>query len=623
MKKYLSIVLVLVLMLSSVSFVASADEIKDLRDYQTIANEMETFCYQYSQRAQELNVLSNCVDHLLTNDPDGGLIPCAAYEYGTEDGGMTWTFKLNKGMTWVDYQGNYKADVIAEDWMTGLEWVLNFHKNAAANTSMPIQMIKGAGEYYEYTKALSPEEGKALGLDKFAEMVGCAAPDDYTVVFTCIDKLAYFPTLTCYNCLAPISAKLIAEIGVDGYFGSSFDTIWYSGPYTITYFSQGNEKVLTKNASYYDKNVKLFDTVTVKMVEDITVAFNMFETGELDYVELNESQISTIAGSESNQWHDYLVPTLPTKYSYNWHWNYAKNNEDGTPDTNWNLAVANENFRQSILWGLDQVAYLSRINTLDPIPCANYGYTMPGLVVDSQGVEYSQMVLNNLGMEYSDTYNRYDADKGAAYKKAAMEELAAKGVTFPIELDWYISGSNQNAKDTADVLAQMFNDCLGEDYIKFNTLTYVSSYMNEVIKPRLHSVWSSGWGADYGDPVNFLGQEIADDDNAYYATTYSFVNDITDETLKAQYAEFTKMVNDAHAITDDMDARYAAFAKAEAYFLEKALNVPTYFNKTWQLTCINDYSKVYSLYGNQSERYVNWETNDQIYTVDEYAALNK
>ena len=69
MKKVLSMILVLATMLSLVAIApASADEITDLLDYATQANEMETFCYQYSQKAVDLNVLSNCYDHLLTND---------------------------------------------------------------------------------------------------------------------------------------------------------------------------------------------------------------------------------------------------------------------------------------------------------------------------------------------------------------------------------------------------------------------------------------------------------------------------------------------------------------------------------------------------------------------------
>lgn len=74
---------------------------------------------------------------------------------------------------------NEKADCISRDFATSLEWVLNFHKNDSANTTMPLEMIEGANEYYEYTKTLSMEEAYALDASdgsKFMEMVGIELP---------------------------------------------------------------------------------------------------------------------------------------------------------------------------------------------------------------------------------------------------------------------------------------------------------------------------------------------------------------------------------------------------------------------------------------------------------------
>ena len=386
MKKYLSFVLALVLVLTSIAFTASADEIKDLRAYETIAREMETWCYHYSQAAVDLNVLSNFYDHLLTNDANGALVPCVAKEWSSPDGGQTWIFKLNEGVTWVDYQGNYKADCTAQDWVTGLEWVLNYGKNQAANTSMPIEMIKGAGDYYAYTKELGEEEAKKLGTEKFLEMVGLEAPDDYTLIYHCVDKLSYFPSVACYNCLAPLSAKLIEEIGVDGYFGADYTTMWYNGPYTCSEYIYQNEKVLSKNEAYWNKdNVKLFDTVTIKMVESADVAFQWFSAGDLDYIDLNQANLSTIYNNEGNEFHGNLVEARPTKYSYQMHFCWDKKNEDGSADTNWNTAIANENFRLALYYGLDITDYLARTNFIHPLSCQNYCYTANAVSVNSAG----------------------------------------------------------------------------------------------------------------------------------------------------------------------------------------------------------------------------------------------
>ena len=43
----------------------------------------------------------------------GELIPGVAKEWGTEDNGKTWTFKLRDDATWVDYQGNEMAKLTA------------------------------------------------------------------------------------------------------------------------------------------------------------------------------------------------------------------------------------------------------------------------------------------------------------------------------------------------------------------------------------------------------------------------------------------------------------------------------------------------------------------------------
>lgn len=625
MKKTLTLVLVLALIFGCVNF-ASAEEIKNFRNYETQAREMETFCYHYSQAAADLNVLSNCYEHLLTNDSKGQLIPAAAKDFSSPDGGQTWVFHLKEGITWVDYKGEYMADCTSEDWLTGLEWVLNYAKNKSANTSMPIEMITGAADYYNYTKELTETEGedaaKALGLDKFLEMVGIEAPDDYTLIYHCVDKLAYFPSVATYNCLAPLSADLIAEIGVDGYFGATYETMWYNGPYTITNYIYQNEKVLTKNESYINKDsVKLFDTVTIKMVESIDVAYEMFANGELDQIQLSASKLKTISEDENNPFHNYLVERRPTKYSYQIHLCYDKKNEDGTPDTAWNTAVANENFRLALYYGLDATNYLARTNSINPLSCQNFCYTANVVAVNSQGVDYTQLVRDEMGLQYStEKFARYDADKAAAYKAAAIEELKAAGVELPVKMAYYISGSSTTAKETADVFANLIKTCLGDDLVVLDTKTYVSKLNTEVRDPQLASIYINGWGADFADPINFLGQETYGEDNAYYSQYYSKINNATDGKLIAEYKEFTELVNAAKAITDDTDARYAAFAKAEAYMLEHAFAIPWSYEVVWAITRVSDYSKIYTAYGNQSERYVNWETKaDGYYTQAEYA----
>ena len=604
------------------------NEITDLVIPKTLTRELETFNWLYSQRAEDSENLTQLVDGLLEANPEGTLSPGIAEEWGSEDGGKTWTFKLREGVKWVDVNGNEKAECNAWDFATGLEWVLNFYKNDSTNTSMPFEMIEGAEEYYEYTKTLSEEEAFALTAgegSKFFEMVGMEIPDDYTIIYTCITEKPYFDTLAAYQSLYPMAQGMIDELGgVDAVQAMNNENMWYNGPYTMTSYIQGNEKVFTKNPLYWDTECKLFNTVTFKMVESSDVAFQLYQAGDLDYVDLTESALTTIARDPNNEYYDYLVPAVPSKYSFQMHFNYNKNNEDGTKDTNWNTAIANEAFRKSWYYGLNLSEYFKRSNAIDPFSCENNFYTMPGLVYTSDGTEYTELVREVMGLKESDgvTPARVDAAQAEQYKQQAIEELTALGVTFPIEADYYISASSQTALDSANVLAQAFSDGLGDDYVKLNICTYISSGNNEVVVPHLHSFVLNGWGADYGDPQNYLGQECYGNDNAYYSAHYSYINEITepDETnadLLATYQEFTELVEAADAITTDLDARYAAYAKAEAYLLDHVLVMPCNYSIGWCLSKVDNDSKIYAMYGSQNEKMKNWDTHVDGYTSEE------
>ncbi|WP_419169856.1 peptide ABC transporter substrate-binding protein [Negativibacillus massiliensis] len=606
---------------------SSENEIKDLVIPMAVSRELETFNILYAQRQEDSENLTNLVDGLLEVDTKGKLVPAIAKEWGTEDGGLTWTFKLREGVKWVDVNGQEKADCNAQDFATGLEWVLNFHKNDSTNTSMPLEMIKGAKEYYEYTKTLSAEEAYALNAgegSKFREMVGFETPDDYTVVYHCLAPKPYFDSLGTYNCLYPAPQALIDEMGVENYKAINNETMWYNGCYTMTSYLQGNEKIFTKNPLYWDTEAKLFDTVTYKMVESGDISFQLYESGEVDYVALGEARINTIANNPDDPLYQYMIPDVPSKHSYQFHFNYNKNKEDGTPDTNWNNAIANEAFRKTWYHGLDLTNYFKRTNAIDPMVCENNFYTMKGLCYTSDGTDYVELVRKELGLaeENGETPVRIDAEKTAEYKKQAMEELSALGVTFPVEVDYYIIASNQTALDSATVLKQCFSDGLGDDFVKLNIKTYIKSLRQEVLNPHLQSFVLNGWGADYGDPQNFLGQELYGYDNADYSANYSFINEVTAETEANQqlintYKEYTKMVEEANEITDDLDARYAAYAKAEAYMLDHVLVLPCNYGIGWALGKVDNDSKMNAMFGIQNNKMKNWETNVNGYTSED------
>ncbi|MDY4817118.1 MAG: ABC transporter substrate-binding protein [Lachnospiraceae bacterium] len=604
-----------------------ADEIKDLYDYETQAREIETWNILQSQLMTDTNVLTNLYDGLVEADVYGRLTPAVAESWETEDNGVTWTFHLRQGVKWVDQNANEKGEVTAQDFLTGLEWVLNFHKNDAANTSMPMEMIVGAEDYYNLTSTMDADAALALTAEspEFADTVGIKAIDDYTLQYTCLSEKPYFDTVAAYNCLYPISQAMIDEIGIDGFKAATPENIWYNGAYTCTEYIQQNTKTLTKNPLYWDTECTRFDTVTIKMVESVDVAYQLYTTGELDRVDLSESNLTMIYNNESDPYHDQLVEKLPNKKSYQFHFNYDKHNDDQSEDTNWNTAIANEAFRKCWYYGLDLGSYYKRTNAINPYKCYNNAYTMQGLIYTSDGTEYTSLVQEKLGLPAYDgeTMTRLNSEKFEEYKAQAIEELTAAGVTFPIHARYFVASGNQTALDSASVLKQAFSDSFGDDFIVLDIDSYVSSLSQEVYSLRRQSFGIAGWGADYGDPQNYLGQETDDSDNAYYMVVMGHAVDNQSDELKDLYSQFTELVNKADAINDDLDARYEAYAEAEAFMLDHALIVPAYLDISWELTHVNDYSKINAMFGIQNNKYKNWETSTDGYTAEDYAEFEE
>ena len=607
---------------------SQGEAIEDLVIARLSTAEMQTFNILYSQTMEDFANLCNMVDSLMEIDNYSRIVPCIAESYTTNEDKSVWTFQIRDGVKWVDVNGNEKADCTSQDFATAMEWILNFHKNESSQTSDFLIMLEGANEYYEYTKTLSEEEAFALTAEEgsvFKEMVGVETPDANTLIYRCIGSRPYWDSLS--TCLWPMSQAMVDELGGPaGVKAMNNENMWYNGCYTMTSYVQGNEKIFTKSPLYWDQVCELINTVTVKMVESIDTMYQLYQSGEIDTVTLTESNLKTIYDDPENPYHDYLVEN-PATGTYQIHFNYDKHLEDETPDVNWNTAIANEAFRLSWYYGLDLTEYWKRTNSINPLSCENEFYSMTGLAYTSDGTDYTELVRQELGLPEIDgqTVARLDADKAEQYKQQAIEELTALGVTFPVEVDFFISGGNQTALDTANVLSQCFSDSLGDDYVQFNINTYVSSASQEVYTPKLQSFVFNGWTPGVNDPTNYLDTVLYDAVNAYYSDTYSNIVDVeeteTTKDLIDTYKEFTAMAEEAKAINDDMDARYQACAEAEAYLISHALVLPAYHSSSWCLTKINPYSKIHAPFGGLNEKMKNWETNADGYTTEEIEAI--
>jgi len=585
-------------------------------DWQTQTNESTTFLLNYSEERSNSKVLCNCYSPLVEYDNHGVLHGALAESWEVSEDSMTWTFHIRKGIHWVDQAGNEQDECTAYDWLTSMEWNLNYHKNQSKNTSMPFATMTGAEEYYNWTKELSEEDGKATkGTDdKFLSTVGIEAPDAYTLIYHMIKPCPYFITIASCACLYPLPQGQIDKLGVDGTFAQQPADMWYNGPYRITEYVQNNSKTFTRNESYWDKDCQLFDEVVVMMVQDAATDDQMFLTGELDRCDLSEATLRTIWDNPNDEWRDYLVKPRSVSSHTQLFFNYARKNKDGSWDENWNKAVANENFRKAFYYGMNLNNLWSYYSYVDPEAICVNTFTLSGVSVFSDGTDYVKKVEELLG----DPGVRFDAAKGADYAAKAKEELAAEGVTFPVQAYYWIKAGDQASLDRANILKDSI-ESIADGFVEVVIDTYVNNATQEVTNLSLQGVTTAGWAPDYGDPENFVDQLIRGNDAAFFANRSMKVNDMAPSAARDTLDEYTKMCAEANAITGDMDERYLAQAKAEAFYYEHAMAIPLYVTGSWQLTRANALTAPYGAYGLQMDVYKNMNvTTAKAYTTEEY-----
>ena len=128
----------------------------------------ETLDYITSNTGPTKTAVTNGVDGLMEADKYGNLVPSVAEDWSVSQDGLTYTYKIRKGVKWYTSDGEEYADVTAKDFVTGL-------KHAADSK---------AGALYLVQDSIAGLSDYLSGANKDFSNVGVKAIDDYTLQYT-------------------------------------------------------------------------------------------------------------------------------------------------------------------------------------------------------------------------------------------------------------------------------------------------------------------------------------------------------------------------------------------------------------------------------------------------------
>ena len=116
--------------------------------------EVESWNMLYTQRATDFNVLTNCVDGLLSANNYGQPVAAIAESWEHNEDASVWTFHLRQDVDWCDVNGTVMGHITSKDFLVGAEWVLNQFKNEAQQHLHAHPAGGQCQEYYDHTVEL-------------------------------------------------------------------------------------------------------------------------------------------------------------------------------------------------------------------------------------------------------------------------------------------------------------------------------------------------------------------------------------------------------------------------------------------------------------------------------------
>lgn len=576
------------------------------------ASEVTTLNYLITTQENEMIVAANVVDCLVEYDSYGNIEPALALDWSSNEDATVWTFKLREGVKWVDKDGNEIAEVTAHDFVNSARYVCDAN-NAAAGASQYTSIVAGAAAYNEWTAyqlALptavdgTDENGNAVKLvrndngeeeilaevpEATLEGIGVKALDDYTLEYTLVKSCPYFVSMVSTGPFMPTNAAFMAECGDK--FGTSNEYLLYNGAYVLSTYEPQNQRILTKNAAYWDLDAVHIDTIEFKYnAEAASVATTMYLAGDIDQADVSSDLLTAMMADP--QYADDIHPTrASTSYSYWYLFNFDPNFDAEYEPENWDLAVNNENFRKSIYAALNRTAVLSASDAMDPASLVSNTITPAGFA--SASADYT--TYGDLPAFVETDY--LDADKAMSYKDAAMAELTAAGATFPVKVLVLYNPTSSSWANESQIVEQNLEKVLGTDYIDVIVQAGPDTgFLNER-RAGNYGLMKCNWGADYADPETWTDPFVD-------GSKYNFIYKAKGAETQALFAEYTELVNAAKAITNDMDKRYEAFAKAEALLLKHAFALPIHTSsRFYQMSNLNIFEGQYAPFGNATLRY--------------------
>ena len=540
----------------------------------------DTLDYSISNKKSTSEFTGNAIDGLLEVDKYGNLIPSLAKDWTVSKDGLTYTYKLRKGVKWMTSEGEEYGEVKAQDFVTGL-------KHAADKKSQAIYLVQ---------KSVKGLDDYVSGKTSDFSTVGVKAIDDYTVQYTLSQPESFWNSKTTMGILMPVNGEFLKSKGDNYGQGTSPSSILYCGPYLIKSITSKSSAILEKNPTYWDaENVKISKVkLTYYDGQDSESLIRGFDNG--DYTVARVFPNGSNYKSVEKKHKDDIVYTDQGSSTYNLSFNIDRQAYEITKKTtdaqkaSTKKAILNKDFRQAIMFAFNRKAYVAQTNGEAGANKVIRNTFTPPNFVQIDGKQFGDAVEKDLeaygdewkGVSVADGKDTlYNPSKAKEEFAKAKAELQSQGVEFPIHLDLPTSSTYTEGIKQAQSFKQSIESTLGAENIVIDLnmvseddLQRVTYFAENASQQDWDLNNNLGWGPDYTDPSSYI--DITSGKSGENANAYFGFDAGTDNAAAkaAGFDEYDQLIEAAQKENTDVNKRYEKYAAAQAWLTDSALLIP-------------------------------------------------
>ena len=586
--------------------------------------------YSIATRTSTTDVIGNVVDGLMENDQYGNVIPSLAEDWSVSKDGLTYTYKLRKGVKWYTSEGEEYAEVTAHDFVTGLKHVAD---GKSDGVSLIQNSIKGLDAYM-------------TGETNDFSTVGVKALDDYTVEYTLNKPESFWNSKVTTATMLPVNEEFLKASGKD-YGAVTPAGILYNGPYFLKTLTSKSLIEYEKNPNYWDKEKVKIEKVKLTYYDgsDQESLIRSFSSGAYTTARLFPS--SSNFASTLEQYGDKITYSPQDSSSYYFTFNVNRQSYNKTAKTSEEQktstkeAMLNKDFRQAINFAFNRHSYAAQLNGEDGADKIIRNSLVPDNFVQAGGKNFGQIAqaeLVNYGDQWKDVElvdgkdSIYNPDKAKAAFEKAKKDLESKGVTFPIHLDVPVEQTDTIAVQQSNSFKQSIESTLGAENVVIDVLQMTDNEKETITSQarvpsqKDYDLNSTGWAPSYQDPASYLNIMDPKSGSAMKHLGITKGKD-KDVVAKLGLDQYKKLLDDADSETTNLEERYEKYAKAQAWLTDSSLLMPTASSGGSPVVSnVVPFSKPYSQVGIKGDPYIfkGMKLQKDIVTTKEYEeALKK